>query len=253
MRLVFVLSVLLAAATAIPGRVAAQPSSALLAAVPASLGDVMAELAKTYEQSAKVKVSTTAAGSNTLARQIVEGAPIDLFISADAVQMDVVEKASRLIDGSRVDLLTNQLALVAAAGSTSSSPQALVESGVRRVAMGQPESVPAGVYGRQWLERLGLWAKVQPKVVPLPSVRAALAAVEAGRAEAAIVYATDASVAPGLRVAYLVPAAEGPPIVYPAALVRGKREAEAKAFLQFLRSPAAAKVFMAAGFGLARP
>jgi molybdate transport system substrate-binding protein len=103
------------------------------------------------------------------------------------------------------------------------------------------------------LEKIGLWASVQPKVVPMSSVRAALAAVREGRADAAIVYATDARTTSDVRVVYTVPAAEAPSIAYPAALVRGPREAEAGRFLTYLQSPEARRIFEAAGFGNAAP
>ena len=124
-------------------------------------------------------------------------------------------------------------------------------SRIRRVALGNPQSVPAGVYARQWLERAGLWSAVSPKVVPTLTVRAALAAVRAGRVDAGVVFATDARTAPDVAVAYRVPAAEAPPIRYPMAVVRGPREAEATRFVQFLTSPAARAIFEAAGFLMA--
>jgi molybdate transport system substrate-binding protein len=116
--------------------------------------------------------------------------------------------------------------------------------------MGNPASVPAGVYGRQWLERLQLWSTVQAKVVPLSNVRAALAAVREGRAQAAIVYVTDARAAPELTLAYLVPVEEAPSITYPAALVRGSREAEARQLMDYLRSADARAAFARASFGV---
>jgi molybdate transport system substrate-binding protein len=121
---------------------------------------------------------------------------------------------------------------------------------IRRVAMGDPAAVPVGVYARQWLSRIGLWQQVAPKVVPLPTSPAALAAVREGRAEAAIVYATDARgpAAGSIRVAHVVRVQDAPAIFYPAAVVRGGREAEAQRFLAFLRDRTAQSVFEAAGF-----
>jgi molybdate transport system substrate-binding protein len=108
--------------------------------------------------------------------------------------------------------------------------------------------VPAGVYARQWLERLGLWSKVAAKVVPTLTVRGALAAVRAGHVDAGIVFATDAQSAPDVTVAYTVPAADSPEIRYPVAVVRGDREAESFRFVQFLASAEARRIFEAAGF-----
>jgi molybdate transport system substrate-binding protein len=116
--------------------------------------------------------------------------------------------------------------------------------------MGEPNAVPAGVYGRQWLERRGVWLKVQSKVVPLGSVRAVVAAVREGRADAGLVYVTDARSAPEVFVAFEVSDAEAPRIIYPAAVVKGPREEAARRFLLFLQSEEARATFQAAGFGL---
>ncbi len=225
----------------------------LTVSVAASLVDVLADLAHRYEAATGTTVQVNAGASNTLARQIVDGAPVDCFISADAAQMKVAVDAGRVVAGSEVALLTNQLVVVTPAepALALSELAQLADPSLRHLAMGHPDSVPAGVYGRQWLERIGLWNAVQPKVVPMQTVRAALAAVREGRAEAAIVYATDARMAPELRIAYTVAASEGPSIVYPAAVIRGGNEAAARRFLDFLQSVDARRVFEAAGFGVA--
>jgi molybdate transport system substrate-binding protein len=200
-------------------------------------------------------VRVNVAGSNVLARQIAAGAAADVFVSADDAQMDVADRAGRLVPGTRVPLLTNRLVVVARqdSGLTAGDAPALASPAVRRLALGNPESVPAGVYARRWLERRGVWSDVAPKVVPTHTVRSALAAARAGRVDAAVVYATDAATEPGLPVLYRVPPADAPPIVYPAAVVDGPRREAAERFLAFLRSPDAGAVFTAAGFGLAPP
>jgi molybdate transport system substrate-binding protein len=167
--------------------------------------------------------------------------------------MDVVERAGRLVTGTRVDLLTNQLVVVGRPGGTLKSGDAasLASSQVRRVALGNPESVPVGVYARRWLEGRGVWSAVAPKVVPMSSVRAALTAARAGRVDAAVVYATDAATDPAVPVIYRVPVADTPPIRYPAAVIAGPRQDAAGRFVTFLRSAEAGTVFQAAGFGLA--
>jgi molybdate transport system substrate-binding protein len=214
----------------------------LVVSVAASLADVMSELARRHEQATGQAVRLNVAGSNFIARQIVEGARVDAFISADDAQMDVAEKAGRLVPGTRVPLLTNQLVVVGRPGGTLrvTGASVLATPAVGRVALGNPESVPAGVYARQWLERQAVWRDVSPKVVPAMTVRAALAAARAGRVDAAIVYAT-----------YRVPTADAPAIVYPVAVVRGANEAAARAFVTYLQSVEAGAVFRAAGFGLA--
>jgi molybdate transport system substrate-binding protein len=227
-------------------------TAALTVSAAASLSDVVTELARRYEAASGRPVHVNTAASNTLARQIAEGAPVDVFVSADETQMNVVIKSGMVVDGTRVALLTNQLVIVTPQNArTVAGPRDLASSTVKRVAMGQPDSVPAGVYGRQWLEKLGLWSAVQPKVVPMPTVRAALAAVREGRADAAIVYATDARTTKDVRVAHVVSIADGPAIVYPAAVIRGKNENEARRFLEYLQSADARAVFEAAGFGIA--
>lgn len=225
----------------------------IVVSVAASLADVMSELARRHEQATGQPVRLNVAGSNFIARQIVEGARVDVFVSADGLQMDVAEKAGRLVPGTRVPLLTNQLVVVGRPGGALqvNGAAALATPTVGRVALGNPDSVPAGVYARQWLERQGVWGEVAAKVVPVMTVRAALAAARAGRVDAAIVYATDAAAPPPVPVLYRVPAADAPAIVYPAAVVRGPNEAAARAFVTYLQSTAAAAVFRAAGFGLA--
>ena len=166
--------------------------------------------------------------------------------------MDLVEKAGRLLTGSRFDLVSNQLVIIVSASDQPHAwPDALASSSVRRVAMGDPSAVPVGVYARRWLESRRLWPQVAPKVVPLPTSPAVLAAVREGRAQAGIVYATDArSAAAGsvIRVAHVVPADEAPAIVYPAAAVLGGHVHDAGKFLAFLRDRTAQSIFQSAGF-----
>jgi molybdate transport system substrate-binding protein len=223
----------------------------IMVAAAASLSLVVPELTRRFHDATGIDAMVNYAGSNTLARQIVSGAGVDVFISADAAQMDVVDRAGLLVPGSRFDLLGNQLAVVASARGTVQWPDALGSPAVRRVAMGDPAAVPAGVYGRRWLESIGLWAEIHRKVVPLPTSPAALAAAREGRADAAIVYTTDTQSLPSdspARVVYVVPADQSPEIFYPAAAIRRGKESDARRFLEFLRSREAAVVFAGAGF-----
>jgi molybdate transport system substrate-binding protein len=225
----------------------------LLIAAAASLSQLAPPLAQAVHNRHGLDVRFTFAGSNTLARQIVEGARIDVFISADEAQMDVVERAGLLVPDTRVDVLSNQLVVIVPRGAASrvGSPDDLAANGVRRVAMGDPEAVPAGVYGRRWLETVRLWAAVQPKVVPLPSSPAVVAAVREGRAEAGIVYQTDvqsAGAASPVAIALTVNPADAPPIRYPAAAIARGRVSDARAFLAFLQSDEATRLIEAAGF-----
>ena len=220
-----------------------------------SLTDALSAIAQEYGRDGHGTVRFNFSASNVLARQIVAGAPVDVFISADQAQMDVVAAARLLSDGSRVDLLRNQLAIVVPSDRprTMSGPRDLLGDSFRRIAIGDPAAVPAGVYAKAWLEQAGLWTALEARIVPAGSVRAALAAVESGAADAAIVYRTDVRVALKATVAYVLAADRGPRIVYPAAIVRGSSAPdEAKRFLDYLRGAAAGRVFERFGFAPAR-
>jgi molybdate transport system substrate-binding protein len=214
-----------------------------------SLKEVLQQLAPTYQQKTGDQVVLNLGASNTLARQIRFGAGVDLFISADEAQIDAV--SMQIDPATRVDLLSNQLAIAVPDDRPRSmrSARDLQDPAIRRIAIGDPAAVPAGVYAKQYLQTIGIWPDLAMKVVPSGSVRLALAAVESGAADAAIVYHTDVAIAQRAREALLIPAAEGPRIVYPAAIVRSGRNPEGgRRFLAFLQTPEAAVVFMRAGF-----
>jgi molybdate transport system substrate-binding protein len=214
----------------------------------ASLADALREIAKAFEAGTGHRVVLSVGGSNDLARQIRAGAPAEVFVSASADRMDEVERARLVRGADRVDLLSNRLVVVVPAGATKAPVAAEDLTRVRSLALGDPQAVPAGIYARQWLDRLGLWERVRDRVVPTLDVRAALAAVESGNADAAIVYRTDAAISRRVRVALDVPAGEGPRIVYPAALLAGSRGPAARAFYEYLRSRPAREVFERLGF-----
>src|SRR5213595_703049 len=161
-----------------------------------SLTDALSAIAEQYGKEGLGSIRFNFGASNVLARQIVAGAPADVFISADAAQMDVVAAANMLADGSRVTLVRNQLAIVVPSDRprTMRGARDLLGEAYRRIAVGDPSAVPAGVYAKAWLEQEGLWSQLEPRMVPTGSVRAALAAVESGAADAAIVYRTDVRV-----------------------------------------------------------
>ena len=197
----------------------------------ASLTDALKEIAVSWEVAGGERVAFNFASSSTLAVQIREGAPADLFLSADEIQMDGLQKAGLIVPGTRRSVLSNTLVVVVPADSTLqiASGKDLAGANVRRLALAEPSSVPAGVYSKKFLERAGVWDAVAPKVVPTENVRATLAAVESGNVEAGIVYKTDAAISKKVRIAFEVPAARGPAISYPFALVRGApRETEAR-------------------------
>jgi molybdate transport system substrate-binding protein len=231
---------------------AAAQSPRLVVSVATSIHDAMQEVAEQYRVGTGVAIDLNTAGSNTLARQIVDGAKVDVFVSADDLQMDVVEREGRLVPGTRVHLLTNELVVVVPVDPKSTlTPASLIEGRVRRLAMGDPTGVPVGVYGKKWLEHEGAWARLQPTIVPFLSVRAVLTAVESGRVDAGIVYKTDAQTSKAL-VLLRIPAAANAylNIIEPAALVKGGHEAEARRFLAYLRSAPAREIFARRGFGL---
>lgn len=214
-----------------------------------SLTDVLQQLAPMFQAKTGARMVLNVGASNTLARQIAFGAGADVFISADQAQMNMI--AARIDTASRVDLLSNQLAIAVPDDRprTLKSVRDLLDPAFRRIAIGDPAAVPAGVYAKQYLQMLGVWPDLSMKVVPAGSVRLALAAVETGAADAAIVYHTDIGASTHAREALVIPAADGPRIVYPAAIVRaGKNPDGARQLLGFLQSPEAIAVFTRAGF-----
>ena len=223
-----------------------QPSTPLLVSAAISLTDALREIERAYVAAGGDPVRFNFAGSNVLARQIANGAPADIFISADRVQMDYAQRAGAIDPSTRRDVVANRLAVIVPrdARVPITAPRDLASTAVRRIAIGDPAAVPAGQYARQYLERAGLWAAVQSKLLPLANVRAALAAAQSGGVDAAIVYESDAAASDRVVLAYVVPDAEAPPIVYPAAIVaRSGKHAAAERFLAYLHSARAREVF----------
>ena len=214
----------------------------------ASLTDALKEVAQGFEKSTGHKVVFNLGGSNDLARQIKAGAPADIFFSADKAQMDGLEAADLVRAQDRVDVLSNVLVVVVPAVSTArlGGPRDL--SAVRRLALADPQAVPAGVYARTWLESIGLWDKVKDKVVPTLNVRAALAAVESENADAGIVYRTDAAISKRVKVAFEVPRDQAPAIVYPLAPLAGSKKPATAELVRYLTSPSAREVYRRYGF-----
>jgi molybdate transport system substrate-binding protein len=216
-----------------------------------SLTNVMEDIGDAWKASGGTPVRFNFGPSNSLARQIINGAPVDLFLSADEAQMDHVERAGGIIPGSRGPVVRNQLAVVTLPARVAFVKEhfhrAPIE--IRRLALGDPVAVPAGVYARRYLEQRGLWSAYAPRVVPTANVRAAVAAVENGGADAAMVYASDVRVARSAVLALLIPAVDGPAIVYPGAVVRSSRHRfEAERFLAFIRSEGPQGIFARHGF-----
>ena len=226
-------------------------SSDVLVSAASSLRVALEEIAQTYVHNGGDHVVLNSGASSSLARQIVEGAPVDLFISADEVQMATAERAGKVIRGTRVDLLSNQLAIIAPSDSqlVVKDVTDLTAPDIRRIGMGNPAAVPVGVYTRDLLTKRALWERVQPKVIPFEAAEVALAAAEAGHVDVAFVYITDAQRSSRVRTLLVIPREQAPPIVYPAAIVpAGGHEQGARRFLDYLRGTEAKAVFTRHGF-----
>lgn len=220
----------------------------------ASLQDVLGPIGEAFTHAGGEPVRFSFAGSQALARQIDQGAPADVVISADLEWMDWLTERRRIVSATRRDLVSNRLVIIAPAASRTAlkvgpgMPLARALGG-GRLALADPTAVPAGKYARASLERLGVWAGVETRLAPSDSVRGALAFVARGEAPLGVVYATDALSEPKVRVVGVLPEATHPRIVYPAAVVAGAaRPREAAAFVGYLRGPAAQAIFRRAGF-----
>ena len=236
---------------------APQQSSSITVSAAISLKDALDELGPIFQVQQHRKnggtgtaVTYNYGGSGTLARQIEQGAPVDVFFSAAEKQMDELAAQGLIVADTRRDLVGNALVLIAPAQSmTLHSFQDLSNAAVKTIALGEISTVPAGMYARQTLEHLGLFAAVEKKVVYAKDVRAVLTYVETGNADAGLVYQTDAKTSQKIRVIAVAPADSHDPILYPAAVLRdAKDKAAARAFLEFLQGPDARAVFLKYGF-----
>lgn len=227
----------------------------------ASLRTALDEIAADWQRETGDSVSISYAGSSVLARQIIAGAPADIFVSAAPAWMDAVEAEGLLVAGTRRDLLGNRLVLIGHAPTpqTALSPVEITAGYDLRAALGDAwlamamvDSVPAGQYGKAALQSLGLWDGVAAQVAQADNVRAALAFVATGEAPLGIVYATDAAVEPSVRVLGVFPESSHPPIIYPAALLREAADPADRAFYDALMGDAARAVFERLGFSVHR-
>ncbi len=235
-----------------PLATAAQPQPIIVFAT-ASMKTVIDELNTAFTRNTGIKVTTSYAASSALARQIEQGAPADVFISADIPWMDHVQKRDLINPGSRFDLAGNRLVLVAPKESKISKVDIAqgfdlaALAGTGRIAVGEVKSVPAGRYAKAALETLGSWTAVESKLAMADNVRAALLLVARGEAPLGIVYETDARVEPGVKVVGTFPAGSHPAIIYPAAAT-AKAQPAAEKYLAFLRSGTAVVAFEGHGF-----
>jgi molybdate transport system substrate-binding protein len=212
----------------------------------ASLTESMQEIGKAYESKTGTVVRFSFGASSDLARQIKAGAPADVFFSADTQKMDDLERAALVRHEDRREFLSNVLVVVvpASANRTLTGPRDLLRVG--RLALADPASVPAGIYAKKWLESIGLWKEIEPRVVPSLDVRAALAAVESEAVPAAIVYKTDSAISRKVKVVLEV--TDGPQITYSLARVAASKARAAQEYVDFVDSEAGRRVFVGRGF-----
>jgi len=233
----------------------APPASAdeILVFAAASLKNALDDASAAFQKQSGDSVKASYAASSALAKQLESGAPADIFISADLDWMDYVQQRNLIQLATRKSLLGNRLVMVAPADSTIKVEikpgfplEALLQGG--KLAMADPDAVPAGKYGKAALEKLGVWASVAGSVARAENVRAALFFVSRKEAPLGIVYQTDAAADPGVKIVAAFPPDTVPPIVYPIALTAGSKNAGAAKLLAFLESPAAKPFFEKQGF-----
>jgi len=214
----------------------------------ASLTDALGAIAQDYERETGRPIRLSFAASGAVARQVEAGAPADVVILADHPWMDRLQTVGAIRADSRRDLLGNRLVIVAASDATiDGDPLVWLQHTGGRLAVGDPDSVPAGAYAREWLTGRGVWGDLRPLLVMGGDVRAVLAFVARGEAQLGVVYASDARSTQAVRIVLEPPADQQPKIVYPAALTAAASP-EAARFLDHLRSPAAAARFRQFGF-----
>lgn len=223
----------------------------------ASLREVLGAEEARLEREVGVDLVFNFGASGDLARQIAAAGKADVFFSAGEIEMDDLQRAGLVLLDTRAEDVSNRLVVIepevgSGAFAGPFSPSALSDARIRRWSLADTNTVPAGRYAKAWLEGLGAWPGIASRVLPAVDARAALAAVEAGAADAGIVYGTDALRSARVRVVYSVPLAEGPRIVYPlAALAHGPHEAEARALVAALRAPQSRAAFVRCGFVVA--
>ena len=224
----------------------------------ASLKNALDEIAAQWQRENGKKVVISYAASNTLIKQIEQGAPADMFISADLDWMDYGQQKNLIDTQTRTNLLSNRIVLVAPKNATTTLSitrgfdlASALKSG--RLAMANVDAVPAGKYGKAALEKLGAWDGVKDKVAQADNVRAALLLVSRGEAPIGIVYQTDAASDAAVKVIGTFPEDSHPPIIYPAALTKTSTNPDARAFLRYIHSPAARPAFERQGFTVLGP
>jgi len=246
------------AIVAAPHPAAAQEKSIVVFAA-ASMKNALDDINDAFTKKTGIKVVASYAASSALMKQIEQGAPADVFLSADIDWMNYGEKHNLIKNDTRLDLLGNRLVLIAPKdskiGDATIAPGFDLAglAGNGRIATGDVRAVPAGLYAKAALEKLGIWASVEPKMAMAENVRAALVLVARGEAPLGIVYETDAKIDPSVKIVGVFPEDSHPPIIYPVALTKDAKPNAAQ-YLAFLRTPDAEAVFEHYGFAvLAKP
>jgi molybdate transport system substrate-binding protein len=222
----------------------------------ASTTNAVTEIGGIFSQRNHISFRPSFASSSTLAKQIENGAPTDIYLSANVKWMNYLEEKQMIETGTRIDLLSNRIVLIVPVDSSVNRIQIapgfdlLKIIGDSRLSMGDPDHVPAGIYGKQALESLGAWTPIENHVARSKDVRAALVLVERGETPIGLVYATDAAITEKVKIVGTFPQTSHPPIIYPAAVVAGRRSPATDRFMALLRSPEARAVFEKYGFSV---
>jgi molybdate transport system substrate-binding protein len=215
----------------------------------ASLTHALREIGTNYVKESSDQLRFNFGASSLLARQIETGAPADIFFSADEEKVDYLQQRNLIVPETRKAPLSNRLVIAVSKDSKAEIGSARELLRVTRIALAEPNTVPAGIYAKKYLEKAGVWKELAPKVIPTENVRGALSAVETGNVDAAIVYQTDAAISQKVRVAYAVPKEQTPKVRYALAVIKTTADSQrAKRALEYLASPAAITIYRKHGF-----
>ena len=253
----FAVLALLAAFAGMPQQAAAQDTLTVFAA--ASMRNALDDVDKAFTKATGIEVTASYAASSALAKQIAQGAPADVYVSANIKWMDFLDGKKLIKPGTRINLLGNQLVLIAPSDSklghvTIGQGFDIAKlAGKDRIAVADTKAVPAGLYAKAALTSLGAWKAAEPKLAQAENVRATLAYVARGETPLGIVYATDAKAEPKVKVIGVFPAGSHPPITYPVAAIAADKNAHSVAYLGFLQTPAAKAIFERYGFSFLVP
>jgi molybdate transport system substrate-binding protein len=234
---------------------AAAPKTEIIVSAAASLTDTMNELIEMYKKvKPDVTVTPTYGSSGSLQQQIEQGAPVDIFLSASPKQMNALSKQGLILEDTRKNVVENKVVLIVPKSSKGITRfEDAATDKIKQIALGEPSSVPVGQYSEEVFTSLGILDKVKAKAIYAKDVRQVLTYVEMGEVDAGVVYATDAAISKKVTVIATAPEGTHKPVIYPAALVKTSAQPQvAKAFLAWLSSPEASKIFVKYGFAVVK-